>query len=337
MTSKRNKKILTVLMQWDYGDKSRGPSNDRVWFSDNFALLAPGTEPFWYDAWLNDLPGLRKALIEKAESFNPDLIFFLPYTGQFDAKTLDLLKAKWPTCAWFGDDTWRFESYSSKLAPHFTHVCTTDPFSVEKYRKLGIEPIVTQWAAQPFPGLNGPLAAGETYSYEISFVGARNEVRAWFIDRLAKAGIKVECFGAGWPSGRVSLEQMGAIFRASKINLNLSNSVSRDIRFVLGGPRNFLRYLISPKTAEQIKGRNFEIPLAGGFQLSNYVPDLERYLEIGGEVSMFTTPEDCARQINYYLANEPERAKIMLAGHERAKKEHTYLRRLEEILEKIWG
>lgn len=331
-----NKKILAVLMQWDYGDRSRGSSNDKAWFYDNFARLASEAEPFWYDNYLNDLPGLRKALIEKAENCNPDLIFFLPYTGQFDAKTLDFLRSKWPTCAWFGDDTWRFESYSSKLAPHFTHVCTTDMFSIGKYRKLGIDPIVTQWAAQPFPGLSGPLAEGEKYSYEVSFVGARNEVRAWFIGQLGKAGMEVECFGAGWPNGRVSFEQMGAIFRTSKINLNLSNSVSRDIRFILGGPRNFLRYLLSPKNAEQIKGRNFEIPLAGGFQLTNYVVGLERYLKIGEEIAVFSSPEECVRQIDYYLSDEPERARLMSAGSERAWKEHTYLRRLELVLEKIW-
>ncbi len=135
----------------------------------------------------------------------------------------------------------------------------------------------------------------------------------------------------------MSVERMNEIFNATRINLNLSNSVSRDIRFVLGGPRNFLRCLLSPKTAEQIKARNFEIPLAGGFQLSAYAPGLERYLKIGEETAVFTSPEDCARQINYYLADEPERAKIMRAGHERAGREHTYLHRLERILEKIWG
>jgi spore maturation protein CgeB len=106
---------------------------------------------------------------------------------------------------------------------------------------------------------------------------------------------------------------------------------------VLGGPRNFLRYLISPKTVEQIKGRNFEIPLAGGFQLTNYVIGLEQYLKIGEEVAVFTTPEDCVTQIAAYLADEPGRARLISAGRERVIKEHTYLHRVEKILEKIWG
>jgi len=326
-----------VLMQWDYGDERRGLSNDKAWFLDNFVQLAEDVQPFWYDAYLNDLPALRKALLEKAETFNPDLIFFLPYTDQFDAETLERLKSKYTTCVWFGDDTWRFESYSSKLAKYFTHVCTTDPFSLDKYRKLGVEPILTQWAAQHSPALKGPLAEEGRYSYDVSFVGARNEVRAWFISRLSKAGIKVECFGAGWSNGRVTCERMSEIFRASRINLNLSNSVSWDIRFIFGGLRNFLRWLVSAKTSEQIKGRNFEIPLAGGFQLTNYVIGLEKYLEIGKEVAVFTTPEDCVRQVEYYLSDKAARSLIAAAGYERAVKEHTYLHRLEILLGKIWA
>ncbi len=330
------KKILAVHMQWDYCDPARGLSPEKAWFYDNLKKLAPASDVFYYDEFVNDRPLLRRKLLEKAESFSPDLIFFVPYTDQFDPPFLDALKARWPTCAWFGDDTWRFDSFSSKLAPHFTHVLTTDPFSLARYSGIGVKPILTQWAAQPFPGHKGPLPAGEKYTYEVSFVGARNEVRSWFIRQLAKAGVKVECFGAGWPNGKVSFERMEEIFRTSGINLNLSNSVPRDARFVLGGPRNFLRWLVSRKTAEQIKGRNFEIPFAGGFQLTNYVIGLERYLEIGKEVAVFSTPEDCVQQIKYYLDNELDRARIMLSGHQRAEREHTYLRRLEQVLEGIF-
>ena len=333
--NKFDKKILAVHMQWDYCIPARGPSLEKLWFYDNLKLLVREAEVFYYDEYIKDLPRLKELLIAKAEEVNPDLIFFVPYTDQFSSETLDSLKSKWPTCAWFGDDTWRFESFSSKLAPHFTHVCTTDIFSVGKYRKLGLEPIVTQWAAQP-----GPMAgatAPEKYRYEVSFVGGRAPAREWLINRLAKQGIQVHCFGAGWPAGRVSFEEMDEIFHNSRINLNLSNSVSRDIRCVLSGPRSFVRYLRSNKAAEQIKARNFEIHCAGGFQLTNYVAGIERYLRIGEEAAVFTSPEDCAAQIKYYLSNEAERAAIMAAGRERALREHTYLNRLEQILGKIWG
>jgi len=345
-------------MEWDYCDPKRGPSMEKECFYKNLAKLVANVEPFWYDAYIDNIPKLQELLVEKARAYNPDLMFFIPYKNQFSAETLDLLKNKWPTCAWFGDDTWRFESYSSKLAPYFTHVCTTDIFSVEKYKKIGVEPILTQWAAQPLAAPSSfakvsegrgpaklllseadpaaPLPPGGEYRYAVSFVGAKNSVRSWFVRVLGDSGIPVECFGHGWPNGKVSQNEMNKIFRGSRINLNLSNSATPDLRYLVSSPRNFVSYIIANKTSGQIKARNFEIPLAGGFQLTNYVAGLERYFKIGEEVAVFATPEECAAQIRYYLANEGERITIAMAGNARAGREHTYLSRFEKILSTIW-
>jgi spore maturation protein CgeB len=149
-------------------------------------------------------------------------------------------------------------------------------------------------------------------------------------------GIHVNCFGAGWPQGRIDNIEMEKVFRSSKINLNLSNSVSYDIRYLLSDPRALLHYIRSSKRVEQMKARNFEIPLAGGFQLTNYVPCLERYLKIGEEVAVYSSVEECAEQISYYLSEDNERSRIALNGHIRALSEHTYRHRMESILEQIW-
>ncbi len=335
MEKKWDKKILLVLMQWDYGIKARGPSCDKSWFYNNFCKLASNIEPFWYDDYINNLPLLQKKLIARAKDFNPDLIFFIPYTNQFEFNTLDYLKTNWSTCAWFGDDTWRFKSYSSKLAPHFTHICTTDVFRVQDYKKIGINPILTQWAAQSYTDRVLDFKKID-YKYDVSFVGAKNRVRQWFVTKLETLGIKVSCFGLGWPSGKVTFEEMEEIFLKTKINLNLSNSVSLDVRYVFGGIKNLITYFISPKKSEQIKARNFEIPLFGGFQLTNYVAGIEQYLKIGEEVAVFSSPEECAQQIKYYLSNEIERKKNLLEGYQRVKKEHTYYERLNRVLKKIW-
>lgn len=333
---KWDKRVLTVLMQWEHGHKDRGFSPDVQWFYSNFKELCSEAIPFWYDEYFADLDRLQRELLRKAEAVNPDLIFFLPYTGQVYPETLDILKSRWKTCAWFGDDSWRFDDYSSKMAPHYTYAATTDPFCVSKYRKLGVKPILTQWAAQIRGGGAGPLSPA-SYKYDVSFLGGYNKYRAWFIERLAALGVRVNAFGPGWPAGKVSFEEMDTIFRNSRVNLNLSNSINQDIRFVLSNFRNLATYMRSPKRAEQIKARNFEIPLAGGFQLTNYVVGLEKYFKIGEEVAVYTSPEDCALQVSYYLENQVEREKILEAGYQRAVREHTYPHRLERILEEIWG
>jgi len=331
-----NKTILAVLMRYDYGKPERGDSGDKLWFYNNLVKLTGKVEVLWYDDYLQNLPLLQQLLFDKVKKINPDLIFFLPFQEQFTFETLDLLKRSHTTVAWFGDDTWRFDSFSSRYAPHYSYVATTDLFSVPKYKKIGAVPILTEWAAELYSERTGPLDESEAYEFDVSFVGGNNRYRAWLIKRLAHSGINVECFGAGWPNGRVSFERMEQIFRKSRINLNISNSINHDIRFVLSSARSLASYFRSAKRAEQVKARNFEIPLAGGFQLSNYVLGLERHLTIGKEIAIYITPEDCAQLIAYYLENNDSRMDMLLRGHERAKNEHTYLHRLNAILMEIW-
>lgn len=330
------KTTLLVGMQWDYCKPECGVSGDKRVFFEILKKLVGRVEPFWFDEYLGKKEQLQIDLMAKVQEIKPDLIFYLTYTDQFTLETLDKLKSKYVTYAWFGDDQWRFDSYSSRYAPHFTFMSTTDPWSVQRYKKIGVNPILTQWAAQPFSENMGLLRKDESYEFEVSFIGGFNKFRKWFVKMLGKKGIKVECFGVGWPNGQISFERMGQIFRKSMINLNISNSASNDIRFVFSSPKCFIHYLRNPKRVEQIKARNFEIPLAGGFQLSNYVPGLEKYLKIGDEIAVYNTPEECAQQVEYYLANDEIRREIISQSHERTKNEHTYLYRLERILGEIW-
>lgn len=336
-TAMWNKTVLAVLLQWDYGQPSRGVSIEKSCFFPALQQLVERVEPLWYDDYLTNTGPLQELVIRRARELQPDLMFFIPYSDQLNVETLDALKKISQTYCWFGDDQWRFDTFSARYAPHFTCVSTTDIWSVPKYRKLGIEPILTQWAGQPFSEERGVLPDTEEFAHDVSFVGARTKYRAWFVQRLAERGIHVACFGAGWPNGRVDNVAMERIFRTSRINLNISNSVSHDVRFVLSAPRNLLHYLRSPKRVEQMKARNFEIPLAGGFQLTNYVPGLERYLRIGEEVAIYSTPDDCFGQIQYYLDADREREMIARSGNSRTEHEHTYEHRLVRILSRIWA
>jgi spore maturation protein CgeB len=335
--AKWDKTVVAVMLQWDYGQQARGESLEKACFFPALSASVERLEVLWYDALLNDREALQRALQELVDRVRPDLVFFLPLAEEFSPDFLRELSRQTPTFSWFGDDQWRFDSYSARYAPCFSHVSTTDPWSVKKYGAIGIQPILTQWAAQPLAGGVSLPAGDEPYRYDVSFVGGANRYRRWFVRHLASHGVRVACFGAGWDNGRVDFAEMLEIFRTSRINLNISNSVNPDVRFIVGGLRNLVSYLRSPKRVEQIKARNFEIPLAGGFQLSNYVPGLERYLRIGEEVAIYSTPDDCISQVQYYLEEVQEREQIARSGSRRAAHEHTYTHRLAQIFTRIWG
>jgi len=328
-------KILYVDMQYDYGIKSRGFNQiGQIGFYQVFKNLGHEVITFFYDEYLTKLDQLQDELLSSADRVKPDLIFFCLYTDQFKPETLLKLKNKYKTMNWFGDDQWRFDKFTSKYAPLFTYSITTDPFAVPKYKKLGIENVLlSQWAA-----LNVDISAYDrvpSYEFDVSFVGGGHSVRKWFVSEFGKAGITVATFGNHWANGPVSLAKMQDIFKKSKINLNLSNSTNFDLRYLTHNWKNIITKIRSPKNVSQMKARNFEIPYFGGFQVTDYLPTLENYFDIGREIICYANVDESIQLTKFYLENDKLREEIKLAGVKRARENHTYLHRFEEIFKQI--
>lgn len=327
------RRVLACLLRWDYGKPERGQSTDDAFFVPALRELADEVETFWYDEHFDDLDRLQRLLLERVDAFDPELVFFAPFLEHVRTETLDRIRAQRPTLAWFSDDQWRFDSYSSSYGRHFTHVVTTDEWMRQPYQAVGIEPIVSQWAAQ-YVAPAGP-ATDEELQHDVSFIGLKTPYRAWFVKRLRKLGVDVACFGHGWPTGRISFDAMNDTFRRSRINLNLSNSVPYDVRAIFSSPMAIAEFLRSRKRVEQIKARHFEIPAAGGFELSYYVPGIEDHYVVGEELAVFTSPEDCARQVQRYLGDPDRRRAIAGRGWERSRREHGWTSRLDQVFAEL--
>jgi spore maturation protein CgeB len=327
-------KVLVVILKDDYGIPSRGASYEDVYFHGTLRTLFRECQLFDFGPYLSRKDALQGDLLAAAERFRPDVVFFTLYEEQFQLDTLDALRRGALTVNWFCDDQWRFESFSSRYAPHFSWVVTTDRFAVHKYRDRGLEHVIlSQWAAGEVGDEDGPGPEG--YAFDVSFVGGINPFRKWMVGELAKRGIEVACFGTGWPRGRVGYARMQEIFRTSKVNLNLSNSRSFDLRFAFASLGNLLHVRGTPKDKEQIKGRHFEVGAWGGFQLTNYVEFLEDYFEIGKEIAVFGSLDDLPDKIRFYLRDEDLRCAIAASGHRRIRAEHTYDHRFREIFARM--
>jgi spore maturation protein CgeB len=330
-------KIVPVFLRYDYGIKSRGDSGEYKGFYPALKQITDEVYPFWYDKYKtkNKKEELQKRVIKFIDDVNPDIVFFILMKDEFSFETFDYLKSKYITLNWFCDDQWRFESFTKYYAPHLTYSVTTDKFALSKYRKICYKNVIfSQWASFGFA--ENIDFEDINYEYDVSFVGGRSGYRQWIIKELLKRGINVECFGAGWKNGRVSFDKMGAIFKTSKINLNISDSVYYDIRYIFSSIMSLREFVKSKKRIELlITSRNFEIPAFGGFQLTNYVPFFEDYFVIGREVAAYSSMENLVLQISYYLDNEKERRKIMINGYKRAINEGTYLDRLKEVFRKM--
>lgn len=353
--------ILYVDFYNEYGNPSRGLNYIGInGFEKALRDLGHEVDHFYFDEYLHDKKELNRRLLEKFADLEPDLVFFNLYSEIVETQTISKISSTSISVNWFGDDPFLFEHFTASYAPLFSYCVTTDKFSVHKYEAIDQKNVIySQWPA------NRPdnVRIEETdYKYDVSFVGAKNPPREWFVSELEKRGIVIDVFGNGWPRGPITNDEMHSVFAQSRINLNISNSDIWDYRFLSSrycsarvlaktltqyhlkgsGILNKIYRLMGKgepstvtfygKSSSQIKARNFEIPSAGGFQLTDYVPAIEDYFVLGKEVICYSNIDEAEKLIKYYLRENDIRESIKLAGFRRTESEYTYKNALSKVL-----
>lgn len=358
-------RILYVAMKYDYGRPERGYSFEHYNFYESLRHVADDLIYFDFMSLLDSL-GKRKMnsrLLEMVRSEKPDLMFTILFKDELSQDALHEISTKTSTATlnWFCDDHWRFDNYSRFWAPHFNCVVTTAKSALPKYEAHGLRNVIkSQWGCNHwvYRKLDEPL------EYDVTFIGQPHGNRRAMVEALREDGINVRCFGLGWEEGRVPQEDMIRIFNQSRINLNFSNAsvmagqersgallerlagVAQALDYVPFGDavKKLGRKILVQKApavdlpaayADQIKGRNFEVPGCGGFLLTSKTDDLENYYKFDREIVCYDGIQDLADKIKYYLSHESERESIAQRGYERTLREHTYEKRFKEIFRKI--
>jgi glycosyltransferase involved in cell wall biosynthesis/radical SAM superfamily enzyme YgiQ (UPF0313 family)/MoaA/NifB/PqqE/SkfB family radical SAM enzyme/spore maturation protein CgeB len=255
---------------------------------------------------------MNAEVIDTVKAERPDYVLLHAYKDQVELKTLDALRALGTeVIAWFSDDHWRFEDYSRIIAEHVSWSITTDKYSVEKYTKSGLNVIRSQWAANE----DYYRKIDTDFVYDVGFIGQDYGKRREKLTYLKNHGIPLAVFGKGFGK-YVEFDDMVRTINATKINLCLCGS-SRDDR------------------VKQIKGRVFEVPMCGGFLLTEYVDGIEEYYEIGKEIECFESLPEAVEKVSYYLKHEDKRIKIADRGYTRALKDHTWVKRLGDVFDEL--
>ncbi|MGN0348699.1 MAG: DUF3880 domain-containing protein [Roseburia sp.] len=105
--------------------------------------------------------------------------------------------------------------------------------------------------------------------------------------------------------------QMPKVFHASKINLNFT----------------------IPNIKSGIPLRVWDVIGARGFLLTNYQAEIPAYFQEGEDLVCFDGISDLREKIKYYLANEEERLRIAENGYRKVKEKHSYLQRIQHMIE----
>jgi hypothetical protein len=111
------------------------------------------------------------------------------------------------------------------------------------------------------------------------------------------------------------------VFGAYEVCLNLSN--------VWGEGRSW-----SP-LIPHIRLRDFEAPMCRTCYLTGHNDELTQFYTVGCEVDTYRDKPELVDKVRFYLANPEAAERLREAGYRRALRDHTWVRRFEELFAKI--
>jgi spore maturation protein CgeB len=274
---------------------------------------------------------MNKELLQMVIEQRPDMVILILWGDHFIPSVIDEIGKHTTTVYFAYDDMWRTD-YVDFWAPHFTYIVTSYIHGVKDLHHRGHNN-----GLYLSLGCNHNVYTKRNLEkvYDVSFIGSYHPHREWLIHWIRRSGIDVEIWGWGWRNNFISFPDMIDVINQSKINLNLSNETSWDLRYMLSSPKAFINTFRSSKHFAPINVRIFEINGCGGFQILPYMEGLEKRYNIGDELVVFQRPEQLVERIHYYLEHEEEREDIASQGYERTLKDHTMGSRFHELCERI--
>jgi len=123
--------------------------------------------------------------------------------------------------------------------------------------------------------------------------------------------------------GRISDEKLPEIFRDSRINLGFSDYGWSAIENLSKGKKF------------QVRLRDFEVPMAGGFYLAQLSPEHHLYYRIGEEIETWTTVDELVDKIKFYIGHADAAEKIRERGQQRALQDHTWQVRFDQLFKTL--
>lgn len=301
--------------------------------------------------------------IKEAHNKKPvDLFFSYFYDACVFPEVIDEIKKMGiKTVNWYCNGSYQLHLVK-EISPHYDWCLVPEKFRLEDYKKMNANPIYCQEAANP--DIYKPYDL--PYEFDVTFVGQAYGERPDYIKYLLDQGIDVRVWGSGWQKfsskGRIKslcgknikhiglglfkeiLEAIEKISRKSndsqvEIPYNRTGKILSDVEMIKMYSRSKINLGFSScgdthvreERILQVRLRDFEVPMSGGFYMVEYMEELEEFFDIGKEIVCYANKEDLADKIKYYLKNDSEREAIRKAGLERCLRDHTWHKRFETV------
>ena len=285
----------------------------------------------------NIKPVYDQDIKENVIDYMPDLIITL--VGFMMDKTLMecIKKSGSVLCVWLTEDPFYMDE-SIEIVKDYHYVFTIDLGAFEYYRKKFPDKGIHHLPLGTDPFLYKPSDTTVQYSYDVCIVGYPYPDRIELANKiLTKNQYSLILVGPRWKRHMynqhqesltiinrwVAPESVRNLFITSKIILNPHRT------FDYENNNNSLGI-----ESKSINNRTFDIAACGGFQLLSNQPDLKEHFH-SGEIVSYTDHTNCLELIDRYVDKESERYQYSKKAYEKVLNCHTFLHRIQYILEQI--
>lgn len=283
----------------------------------------------------------RDHLPTVAAQLRPDLVFVLDGLGYPVEQIIEARTMGFRTAIWLADDPY-YTDWTRNIVPHFDYVFTLELNAVPFYQSLGC----AQVHYLPFavsPNAFKPSPVSVIQRKDIRFIGSGFWNRVHFFDQMTPFLLRhnVRLSGIWWDRLRDYKQLAGSIDLGQWLDPAATSAAYNGSKMVINMHRAHDDITINHNTANVTAAspnpRTFEINACGVMQLTDIRSDLPRFYTPGYEIVTYGSPAELEDKIRYYLEHEDEREQIALRGLARTLAEHTYERRLNQLLQTVFG
>jgi len=268
----------------------------------------------WRFGWPLDFEGLNAALVERAASLRPDIVW-VDKGNMIYAASLRRIRRAVPGVRLlhfnpddpfgnFGVGGWR--PFLGAIAEYDMHFVPRRQ-NVPEYERAGarrVVQVVPAWGFAPEHHHPVPVDADSLrlYGADVGFVGSFEVERARDLLALADAGLNVRIVGP-WP--KKFLGSNIAHSPCAALNGDYAKAIC-SFKIALG----FLR----KHNRDQHTSRSIEIPACGAFMLAERSEEHLALFAEGREAEFFSGSAELIEKARYYLDHREERERIAAAG-----------------------
>jgi spore maturation protein CgeB len=276
-----------------------------------------------------DLRLINRNLVKLAANVKPDAVI-VAGGHRITPDTIEKLKAlKVLTVLWTIDAPTDFQPILDAAA-HYDNIFCQGTEAIEILKRAGVQSV--HWlpmACDPQKHHRVELTASDKKKYQrdIVFVGSYYPNR-WQILKTLK-NFDLGIWGPNWGNVPAAEERLDFITDA-KLKYEewvKIYSAAKIVIIVHFNDTHVPCYQASPKL--------FEAMACGSFVLVDKQRDALALFEDGKHLACFDTNEALQEKTQYYLQNDSERKMIADNGYHEVTHKHTYLNRLQELLQKL--